>query len=53
MRALRQTLLHGLCGTAGFWFVSSPDQAAPPADDQWNPFEPVLHVTPPGDAPET
>ncbi len=32
MRALRQTLLHGLCGIAGFWFVSSPDQAAPPAD---------------------
>ncbi|MFM2177837.1 MAG: hypothetical protein RL015_1935 [Verrucomicrobiota bacterium] len=32
MRALRQTLLHGLCGIAGFWFVSSPDQEAPPAD---------------------
>ena len=31
MRALRHTLLHGLCGIAGYWFVSSADQAAPPA----------------------
>jgi hypothetical protein len=44
MRALRQTLLHGLCGIAGFWFVSSPDQAAPPADDQYSPKAPATRI---------
>lgn len=44
MRALRQALLHGLCGIAGFWFVSSPDQAAPPADAQSSPKEPTTRI---------
>ena len=58
MRALRQTLLHGLCGIAGFWFVSSPDQAAPPADAQSSPKEPAtriasaMHSAPPPTASE-
>ena len=44
MRALHQTLLHGLCGIAGFWFVSSPDQAAPPADAQSSSKEPATRI---------
>ena len=58
MRTLRQTLLHGLCGIAGFWFVSSPDQAAPPADAQSSPKEPAtriasaMHSAPPPTASE-
>jgi len=44
MRALRQTLVHGLCGIAGFWFVSSPDQAAPPADAQSSPKAPATQI---------
>jgi len=34
MRIMLQALLHALCGIAGFWFVSSPDQAVPPAEVQ-------------------
>lgn len=37
MKIILQVLLHGLCGVAGFWFVSSPDQAAPSADSQSSP----------------
>lgn len=44
MRALRQTLLHGLCGIAGFWFVSSPDQAAPSADAHSSSKEPATRI---------
>jgi hypothetical protein len=53
MRALRHTLLHGLCGIAGYWFVSSADQAAPPAaapsffKEPAKPIAPARHSAPP------
>ena len=53
MSALRQTLLHTLCGIAGFWFVSSPDQAAPPSaapsslKEPAKPIASVRHSAPP------
>lgn len=53
MRIMLQALLHGLCGIAGFWFVSSPDQAAPPAEVQSSlkksaaPISSARHAAPP------
>lgn len=44
MRALRQTVLHLLCGIAGFWFVSSSDLAAPSADAQLPSKEPAMQI---------
>ena len=56
MRSLFQVLLHGLCGVAGFWLVSSPDPAAPPASSMASPkaaAPPIQSAVPAASRPHT